>query len=378
VFLVRDFQWVRDFPLGYHDDLTGNDEKNYKIKALSQHPKRALDANFIREQISLTFPQIGIYLLPYPGTGLAVNYTLDNLEPEFSEHVQKFTELTFQPRYLVPKTIGGQLITATKFKTFVQSWTNLFGRNDGIPTVQSIYDTTAQVQHIIALKDASTYYDTEMKKFFDANTTGVAEASLNSKHLEIAKKSEEIFKSVKKLGGKRYDERFCQQLEDGLESRRVSYLEINSQRIAAAAEKKRLEKEIEERNREKAQLKRNFEEFQSKSDAKRKKLESDLDSMRVEMNKSVEANAALSSQYGAMASELERVKTDGQNQMREYQRRIDETNERARQADLAHQRNMLALQQQLANIPRPKKSRWWEGPLSFVTMGLSSKVLDKW
>jgi atlastin len=249
VFLVRDFQWVRDFPLGYSDDRSP--EPNFYKSRLLPDPRKGDEQNYIREQIGLTFPQVAAYLLPYPGNGLAVRDRLDNLDEEFAEFMQKFVETTFLVGNLIPKNIGGAEVTGVGFKPFISSWASLFSQNNGLPTIHSIYDTTAEVQHDLAMKNALAFYDNEMKKTFDSNIDGIPGSDLADLHTDFRTNSVAIFKSMKKIGGRAFEEKFLNGLELSLVEQLKKYQKINKDRREAAEfrrkaeeEKERLESEI--------------------------------------------------------------------------------------------------------------------------------------
>jgi atlastin len=254
VFLIRDFQWIRDFPLGYHDDSTP--DPNFKRAKLNpQEGKFGKDQNYIREQISLTFPHVSACLLPYPGNGLAIHDKLNKLDEDFSEHMKNFVELTLSPDNLSPKRIGDTAITGEGFKPFVRAWTRLFGDNDGLPTMHSIHDVTAQVQHVLALKDAMALYDSEMRKAFESTPDGFEDKQFLEIHSSFSDSAFQIFKKVKKLGGKTFDDKFSEELGKHLASQYEKYLKINLDRRNTAEERRQMIQQKEKLEADVAQSK---------------------------------------------------------------------------------------------------------------------------
>jgi atlastin len=254
VFLIRDFPWIHDFPLGYHDESTP--DPNYKRARLNpQEGKFDKDRNYIREQISVTFPQVSAYLLPYPGNGLVIYEKLNKLEEDFSEHLKNFVEVILSPDNLSPKRIDDAAITGEGFKPFVQAWTRLFRDKDQLATMHSIHDVTAQVQHVLAIKDAVALYESEMRKAFESAPDGFEDKQFLEIHSRFSDSAFQIFKKFKKLGGKKFDDEFGEELGNNLASQYDKYLKINLDRRNTAEERRQMIQQKKKVERDFAQSK---------------------------------------------------------------------------------------------------------------------------
>jgi hypothetical protein len=243
LFLVRDFQWTRDFPFGYSDDTT-QENPNFMKSRLLPNPRFGVEQNYIREQIRSAFPHVAAYLLPYPGNDLAVHDRLNNLDQDFASSFSDFVETTFSSQNLIPKRIGNVQMTGSAFKPHVNAWIRLFDgqSSNGLPQVHSIHDTTANLQHVLALKDALTYYDAEMRKAIYSTGNGMEnEGSLLNIHSRLADNAFKVFKSVKKIGGKGFEDNFNAELGKSLEALYGKYAKVNYELRVAADNRRRFE-----------------------------------------------------------------------------------------------------------------------------------------
>lgn len=182
-FLVRDFQWYREYPLGLHSDTAPT--TNFKQTRLTPNVERSVESNFLREQLALTFDSIGVYLLPHPGDQLAVYDDLTCLNDNFKTYLKEFVQYSFSPKNLTPKRIGGAEVSGTEFKRYVEGWAKLFQGKGSLPTVQSIHDTTATVQNMLAMKDALILYEKGMQLFLSVKGDGVTAEAFQQKHGQV-------------------------------------------------------------------------------------------------------------------------------------------------------------------------------------------------
>jgi hypothetical protein len=144
IFLIRDWQFPKDYSFGYHDDNHSPTQKNYKKETFDIHEQMPDEAVVSREQILPSFRKIGFCLLPYPGDDLALYDDNSNLSSHFTKAVKEFIPTILHPSNIVVKKIGGH-----EFMKFVDELDILFTKNE-LPSTKSVAESAAELQNVIA------------------------------------------------------------------------------------------------------------------------------------------------------------------------------------------------------------------------------------
>lgn len=63
--------------------------------------------------------------MPEPGKHLRRKDSVDQLEPDFREHLQAFVEMTLYPVNIVTKKFNSVELTGHEFKEYVNAWSEL-------------------------------------------------------------------------------------------------------------------------------------------------------------------------------------------------------------------------------------------------------------
>ena len=170
IFLIRNWQFTTDYHFGYYDDNTSIGGKNFKTDKIDPNPRQSLDASSVREIIGNSYENISAYLMPYPGAGIQSDYfRSDNFDPIFIEHLTKLSEILFKENAIIPKRIGGKLITGGELMSFAQHWTNEFKHEPSIyeSFIPSLVTSSAQneeTKYQMAFQKSLDYFDEMIMK----------------------------------------------------------------------------------------------------------------------------------------------------------------------------------------------------------------------
>jgi atlastin len=242
LFLLRDYLYPSEFMFGYYDDECKpvTQERNFKLEMLNVREGQPEDVRFTHGQILKSFQDVGAYLMPEPEKGLKYNDNVEQMGDEFKEFVKDFVERVLDPNRIVLKTVSGVRVTGTELKGFVKAWEKLF-RDEALPQIDNLYNTTVKAQFQMAFKTALDYFDSEMKAFVSSRPDGVSDDALNAKKILVIVKAEEVFNSRNRMGGKETKEKFLEEFAEEAEARSEVYSSINTSNLS----RKKMQMEFE-------------------------------------------------------------------------------------------------------------------------------------
>lgn len=238
LFLLRDFSFIRDFNFGLHDDYSGA-ERNFKISRLDPSPQRADELNFMRRQILSSFKDVGIFALPHPGNQLAVYDAITNLEPDFIQFTKTFVELIFSHKNLMTKHVGGVEVTGNDFKFYVRRWAKQFLSSD-LPQIKNIMETNIEIQNTIALRNATEFYEGELRKIIYDNPDGVDPVALQLTNEDLVVRTLNVFSKIRKLGDKETESEYMAGLKVAMKEKYEYYEQLNTINNNSGKERKLL------------------------------------------------------------------------------------------------------------------------------------------
>ncbi|XP_054885641.1 atlastin-2 isoform X2 [Poeciliopsis prolifica] len=211
MFLIRDWS----SPYEYDYGLEGGQaflQRRLQVKTC-QHE----ELQNVRKHIDSCFSKISCFLLPHPGLKVATNPKFDgrlkDIEDDFKTQLTELMPVLLAPDQLVEKQIGGSKITCRNLVEYFKAYIKIY-QGDELPHPKSMLQATAEANNLTAVAGAKDLYSKSMEKVCGGDRPYMAPADLESCHEAFCKDSVAFFRSVKKMGG----EEFCQRYQDRLES----------------------------------------------------------------------------------------------------------------------------------------------------------------
>ncbi|KAH9628403.1 hypothetical protein HF086_015933 [Spodoptera exigua] len=159
LFLVRDWANAFEYPYGY----TGGSAFLRKRLQLKQNQKSELRQ--VREHLHSCFEDIKCFLMPHPGHCVE-DPKFDGCLPDLTENFQaalsKLVPSLFDPKYLTPKYISGELVTTQDLFDYFRKYVNIFNSTD-VPEATTIYQATADACLLSATREARDLYSQHME-----------------------------------------------------------------------------------------------------------------------------------------------------------------------------------------------------------------------
>uniref|UniRef100_A0A096LZQ1 Atlastin GTPase 2 n=1 Tax=Poecilia formosa TaxID=48698 RepID=A0A096LZQ1_POEFO len=210
MFLIRDWS----SPYEYDYGLKGGQaflQKRLQVKNC-QHE----ELQNVRKHIDSCFSKISCFLLPHPGLKVATNPKFDgrlkDIEDDFKTQLAELMPVLLAPDQLVEKQIGGSKITCKDLVEYFKAYIKIY-EGDELPHPKSMLRATAEANNLTAVAGAKDLYGKSMEKVCGGDRPYMAPADLERCHEAFCKDSVTFFRSVKKMGG----EEFCQRYQDRLE-----------------------------------------------------------------------------------------------------------------------------------------------------------------
>uniref|UniRef100_A0A3P9NUE9 Atlastin GTPase 2 n=1 Tax=Poecilia reticulata TaxID=8081 RepID=A0A3P9NUE9_POERE len=210
MFLIRDWS----SPYEYDYGLKGGQaflQKRLQVKNC-QHE----ELQNVRKHIDSCFSKISCFLLPHPGLKVATNPKFDgrlkDIEDDFKTQLAELMPVLLAPDQLVEKQIGGSKITCKDLVEYFKAYIKIY-EGDELPHPKSMLRATAEANNLTAVAGAKDLYGKSMEKVCGGDRPYMAPADLERYHEAFCQDSVTFFRSVKKMGG----EEFCQRYQDQLE-----------------------------------------------------------------------------------------------------------------------------------------------------------------
>ena len=160
-FLVRDWVWPYEYDYG----ATGG--QSFLDKRLQIVEGQHKELQSICTHIRSCFSQVGCFLMPHPGLGVATNPRFDGklreVEADFLTQLSDFVPSLLAAENLVLKEINGYELTGKDLVEYFKSCMRIF-QSDNIPSPKSIMEATAETNNLVALASAKELYEKEMEE----------------------------------------------------------------------------------------------------------------------------------------------------------------------------------------------------------------------
>jgi len=206
IILIRDFAFIHDYELGYHDEetcppKTMSEGGNYfqdSMKLADIHPSNLS----IRNSIQSFFHKSGMFLMPHPGMDFLKDSSLRNAVPEFQKQLSTFVTLMNSDCHSATKKVFGEEITGIGFKPFVIAWGEKFKVSDSFPSVKDIRGATIVTQNSIAVSEAINFFKEKLDQVMasQAMINGVTPELFEQNWQSNFLAAKDLFRSTRKVG----------------------------------------------------------------------------------------------------------------------------------------------------------------------------------
>ncbi|XP_041645379.1 atlastin-2 isoform X2 [Cheilinus undulatus] len=224
MFLIRDWSYPYEHKYGLEG---GNHflERRLQVKQ-NQHE----ELQNVRKHIHSCFSNIGCFLLPHPGLKVATNPYFDgrlkDIDGDFKKHLTKLVPLLLSPARLVEKEIGGSKVTCRDLLEYFKAYIKIY-QGEELPHPKSMLQATAEANNLTAVAGAKDMYSKSMEQVCGGDKPYIAPSDLERCHGEFREHSVRYFRSVKKMGGEEFCQRYQSQLEAELDEAYVNFSKHN-------------------------------------------------------------------------------------------------------------------------------------------------------
>ncbi|KAM3863430.1 atlastin-2-like [Diretmus argenteus] len=224
MFLIRDWSYPYEHMYGLEGGNTFL-EKRLQVKQ-NQHE----ELQTVRKHIHSCFTNIGCFLLPHPGLKVATNPYFDgrlrDIDVDFKQALAELVPLLLAPDRLVEKEIGGNKVTCRDLLEYFKAYIKIY-QGEELPHPKSMLQATAEANNLTAVAGAKDIYSKNMELICGGDKPYIAPADLDRCHEDFRNNSVRHFRSVKKMGGEEFCQRYQSQLEAQLDEAYSSFSKHN-------------------------------------------------------------------------------------------------------------------------------------------------------
>ncbi|XP_053189129.1 atlastin-2-like isoform X2 [Scomber japonicus] len=224
MFLIRDWS----YPYEHNYGLEGGNsflDKRLQVKQ-NQHE----ELQNVRKHIHSCFSNIGCFLLPHPGLKVATNPHFDgrlkDIDEDFKKELARLVPLLLAPERLVEKEIGGNKVTCRDLLEYFKAYIKIY-QGEELPHPKSMLQATAEANNLTAVAGAKDLYSKNMETICGGDKPYIAPGDLERCHEEFREHSVRYFRSVKKMGGDEFCQRYQNQLETELDETYTNFSKHN-------------------------------------------------------------------------------------------------------------------------------------------------------
>ncbi|RDD47484.1 Atlastin-1 [Trichoplax sp. H2] len=208
-FLVRDWSYPYEYPYG---EKGGADLLKERLEI---SPEQHEELRQLRQHIHSCYEQLNCFLMPHPGFVVSTNPNfkgrLSDIQPEFRDCVKSLVGSILAPENLIVKKISGCKLTCKDLLNYFKAYMEIY-QGDGLPDPKSMFQATAEASNVTAYGKAKEYYSKEMDKICGPSSPFMKLEILKSKHEDIKVESIKQFKTVRKMGGDAYSQKYLEKL----------------------------------------------------------------------------------------------------------------------------------------------------------------------
>ncbi|XP_047207481.1 atlastin-2 isoform X2 [Girardinichthys multiradiatus] len=224
MFLIRDWS----FPYEHTYGLEGGNTLLRKRLEVKNYQHEELQN--VRKHIDSCFTKISCFLLPHPGLKVSTNQHFDgrlkDVEDDFKTQLAELVPLLLAPDRLVEKEISGSKITCRDLVEYFKAYIKIY-QGDELPHPKSMLQATAEANNLTAVAGAKDLYSKSMEQVCGGDKPYMAPADLERYHAAFSEDSVKLFRSIKKMGGEEFCQRYQKQLNSELEEAYTNFSKHN-------------------------------------------------------------------------------------------------------------------------------------------------------
>ncbi|XP_032396858.1 atlastin-2 isoform X2 [Etheostoma spectabile] len=221
---------IRDWSYPYEHDYGLEGGNNFLNKRLQVKQNQHEELQNVRRHIHSCFSNIGCFLLPHPGLKVATNPYFDgrlkDIDDDFKRALAELVPLLLAPDRLVEKEIGGNKVTCRDLLEYFKAYIKIY-QGEELPHPKSMLQATAEANNLTAVAGAKDMYGKNMELVCGGDKPYIAPADLERFHEEFREHSVHYFRSVKKMGGEEFCQRYQSQLESELDETYTNFSKHN-------------------------------------------------------------------------------------------------------------------------------------------------------
>uniref|UniRef100_A0AAQ5YGP4 GB1/RHD3-type G domain-containing protein n=1 Tax=Amphiprion ocellaris TaxID=80972 RepID=A0AAQ5YGP4_AMPOC len=208
MFLIRDWSYPYEHDYGLDGGNTFL-ERRLQVKQ-NQHE----ELQNVRKHIHSCFSNIGCFLLPHPGLKVATNPYFDgrlrDIDSDFKRELARLVPLLLAPERLVEKEIGGNKVTCRDLVEYFK-------------VLQGFTLSYSKLINLTGLPHNLSF----IRQVCGGDKPYIAPGDLERCHEEFREHSVRFFRSVKKMGGEEFCQRYQNQLEAELDEAYTNFSKHN-------------------------------------------------------------------------------------------------------------------------------------------------------
>ena len=151
---------------------------------------------------------------------------IKDINPKFIEYLKEFVSLNLAPENIIPKLMNGQPIHCEDLIQYFNSYMKIF-KSDEMPEPKSVFEATAEANHLSALNFANDTYIEAMEAFFGADKSYFDKEALEKEHDKIKEQAMKVFDSRGKMGSEEFSQRYHKKLEADIDKSYIHYKRLN-------------------------------------------------------------------------------------------------------------------------------------------------------
>ncbi|XP_040067075.1 atlastin-3 isoform X2 [Ixodes scapularis] len=197
VFLVRDWQWPKEYEYGWE----GGERLLQKILGVESKNKATDELRDLRTYFESCLSSRNCFLMRPPrltDDGCSLNGAVNGITPSFNEHLRDFVRGVLSPSTLVVKTLHGVPLTASELCKFVEKITPVFSSEE-LPELDLMVVKTDEYLAELAREKALMEYCYCIKQVFLSDGTLISPEELKQKEKNMRKKVLESFDNAARL-----------------------------------------------------------------------------------------------------------------------------------------------------------------------------------
>ncbi|CAG7827162.1 unnamed protein product, partial [Allacma fusca] len=202
MFLIRDFEFVEEFDYGFHNKHIRpkrelNNPKNYYHGVFTDTNEMHEENREVRGVITECYKDIGMFLMPRPGTKFIKNGKKFSPDKEFQELLKEMTEHVMSN--LVIKRIGTKEVTGTTLKAHIQSWADLC-KSKEFPKAETIQEKQMECENNAAYEKALDHFGKKCDEMVMSSASGNIQENFSKKLRPLVHEAVELYKTSRTLG----------------------------------------------------------------------------------------------------------------------------------------------------------------------------------